>query len=172
MRENELDEYNIDNTLIFLEKLITLYDNRQYDELRQVLTGSSQIDAHKLLPSKGAKYIDEDTIINVRIKTDEETLGIIDILYNLCKDENIIISLNNKMMRLWLYEMESEMSKFFFRAKLNGECKRDYYLTLKMEKKIWDDFAVRCGKINVNFCKGFKTCLTKFLEQKSQIYCD
>lgn len=163
----EIDNCKNDLYTIFLDGLISLYVQKRYDDLHFILIGNSDLksDTNTLNPT----YIDTDSIINVRVWTDEETKRLLDILHYVCIDSENIISLNNRIIELWLYEMNTEMSRFFYRAS-KVECNRDRHLTLKVNKNVWNDFTSRCNALNVTIPIGFKTCMHEFLEQKSKIF--
>ncbi len=158
---------NIDNSITpFLDKLISLYIKGEHNKIRRILIGTNEPKEHNHVSKTGARYIDNNTIIPVRVWTDNETREYLETLYCICKDKDMIITLNNKMIGLWLYEMNNEMSKFFYRSK-NIECSRDTRLTIEMEKEKWDIFTERVKLFKIKAPEGFKDCINRFLKQKA-----
>lgn len=167
---DENNEYKNELCHIFLEKLVTLYNKRDYDEIEKILIGKNESTTYNF-PCKinGATYVDDNTVVDVRVWTDEITKSIIDVLYYVCRYENMIISLNNKMIKWWLYSTNTEISKFTYRNK-KFECNKDCRLTIKIEKDLWDEFIARTKVFNVTIPAGFKICINDFLEQKARIH--
>lgn len=168
------NKYKNDLFIIFLDKLITLYNEREYDRIRNILIGDKcEIKKHKYVYKNGcSKYYDNDSIIITRIWTDNETKKLLDVLYYVCIDENVTISLNNKLIEFWLYTLNSEMSKFFYDTsnKITIECNENYRLSFKIQRQIWSDFVKKCKTLGITVSMGFKNCVNGYLEQESNIH--
>ncbi len=152
----------------FLDKLISLYIRGEHDKISKILMGTNESKEYKYVSRKGTRYIDNDTVVSVRVWTDNETREYLETLYCICKDKNMMVTVNNKMIGLWLYEMNTEMSRFFYRSK-NIECSRDSRLTIEIEKEKWDAFTDRIKLFKIKSPEGFKDCVNKFLKQKATL---
>lgn len=181
MNSNEDNNYKNDLFVIFIDKLVTLYVKRKYDELENILIGKEndkRTYRYSNKSSNGAKYIDNDSIIVVRPWTDNETKRLIEALHYVCFDDFIKLRLSEKIVKLWLYNMNTEMNQFFFSCG-NGtdnkikriKCDEEHRLTLKIEKKTWSEFVKRCEILGITTCIGFKNCIEFYIEQKANTCC-
>lgn len=170
-QEENNNDYKNDLFTIFFDRLFSLYIKREYDEIEKILIGTNESKSYSFVSknTNGAKYIDENSAIPVRVWTDSETKRFLEVLHYVCKDENTIVLLNSKMIELWLYEMNSEMSRFFYRTK-NIECERECYITIGIEKEKWSEFIKRTKLFKITIPDGFKDCINMYLRQKSKMY--
>lgn len=176
VRKTEEDVNSCNNDLItsFLNRLLTHYINREHDEIEKILIGKKNVNEERIYKYSPKnpdvpKYIDEDSIINVRVWTNEETKELLKILYYVCKDENNIVTLNNKMIELWLFETNTEMCKFFHKEK-KIEISKLYRPIIKIKKNTYSEFTKRCELLGINGTQGFHMCINNFIEQKARTY--
>lgn len=163
-----------DLVVLFLNKLLTYYVNKEYEELEKILIGNKETSRNHIYRysynnSDSAKYIDEQPIIERRVWIDEETRKTLKILYWVCRDKNKIITLNNKIVKLWLFETGTEMSKIFYKMK-DIKCNHDYRINLKIEKDTWESLVNSCELLSTTVPEGFKACVNEFVEQKAKQY--
>lgn len=170
-QEEDIDECKNDLFTIFFDTLITLYVKQDYTAIRKILIGSNEPSTHKFVSkdSNCAKYIDEDSIVPIRVWTDNETKKYLDMLYYVCKDENTIVSLNNKIIESWLCEMNTIMSRFFYKSR-NVTCTKGCRMTFRVENRTWNEFISRCSALNITQLNGFKTCVSEFISQRAKIF--
>lgn len=167
---NNIDKNNL--FIIFLDKLMTLYNQEEYDKIKNILIGNKQDIEYKYSHKNGnSTYYDEGYITTVRVWADEETKKQLDCLYYVCTDENTIISLNNKIIEMWLHILNYEMSKVFYNIdnKKTVECSKDHRMYFTIQNKKWSDFTKKCKTLGITINIGFKDCVNKYLDEKSNI---
>ncbi|MDD3474355.1 MAG: hypothetical protein PHP08_00445 [Candidatus Dojkabacteria bacterium] len=165
--ENNVDEKN-ELITEFLDRLVSLRKSGNYNEIEEMLikVDEKKEYKHENDYSNTVRYIDNDSIVDVRIWSDYDTRKNIKILHYVCSNRDICISLNNKILKLWLYDMDSEMSKFFYKAR-KIYCEKEYRLSLSVEYKLWKEFISRCDTLNITITQGFKSCINDFIEHKT-----
>jgi len=159
-----------DLSISFMNKLIEIYDERDYENIRKILIGNRTSEkVYKYELNNGSSlYIDDDSNITVRIWIDNESKQILDVIYYVCeKDIFLCYNINCKIIDLWTYTTNNDMSLFFKEIiKSSGDV---FYIRLKVNKKVWDKFILNCKRLGITLQDGFKSAIKEYIKNKTEL---